>query len=71
MAIADITLLSGFEPKTEDLDLVSGSIGFHGLHVYRYSMINFFYLHILLYSPNVISPFLTVKGRRNPVHISL
>lgn len=26
MAIADITLLSGFEPKTEDLDLVSYSI---------------------------------------------
>lgn len=54
MAIADITLLSGFEPKTEDLDLVSGSIGFHGLHVYRYSMINFFfyiyyYIHPTLY----------------------
>lgn len=42
MAIADITLLSGFEPKTEDLDLVSGSIGFkqnsYSLHVHRYSI---------------------------------
>lgn len=28
MAIADITLLSGFEVETQDLDLVSGSLCF-------------------------------------------
>lgn len=58
MAIADITLLSGFEPKTEDLDLVSGSIGFHGLHVYRYSMINFFFFtYIIIFTQRYITIF--------------
>lgn len=57
MAIADITLLSGFEPKTEDLDLVSGSIGFHGLHVYRYSMINFFFTYIIIFTQRYITIF--------------
>lgn len=43
MAIADITLLSGFVPKTEDLDLVS----------YSYTLNIFFNLHNMNHRYNI------------------